>query len=1577
MSSHQGVSSFSLFFLRSLAIFSVVCGLLYAALSAHADDTEIFFTGPPLGVKPNLLLVLDNSNSMYWANNSNTLALPGAATRVDTLKNTLDKILQSAGNLNVGMMVLNGHANYQDGIMVYPVTMLDDLVPNATPRVAIARSAPGDNAWQNITDATGAVLAGTLLARSATNTDFLPGTARSFSIPVLNDEAFFQSTITGVSWACRMDEPNNAHDLAGDACGNDDRARLDLIAMGTTNAGNSNPIVGPALLYFRNLNIPKDAALAVEGDLQVFLELAAVTNSSAASLSIEVQDALAAPGLNDLSQVGPRTFVTQTPAPLVAFVVNQTIRIDITSVIQQVISNNRASGVQLANALIRLNNNRGVVTQFCMRANTMECLGRHAPRLVYSYVENNLSRNGKTHGFAVRFQDVSVPQGAAIVSARLDLVAQSGNPGNLTIRPELADNSVPFVAGENLFARVRGTSAAWPLSVNWRSVNPPRTEFGADIKGLISQVTSRPGWCGNNALTLFVEPAAGANVSASAYNIADYPGLEPKLYITYTGGMSGCINPIIDIPVRQAVDDGSEAVDGSVLLSTTTMPLTAKKIAARFAAVPLNKNATVIDAQILLSPKTSGTGTANVWLELENSANSLPLNIANNDLSARTTLAASSCALSSWDAQKPIVCGNASLASALQTLVSQSDWVSGNAITALLVPSTGSALAVRTYEDNPGESMRLRLKVAHGGISSAGTQYTVRQHLINHAQSIPIHLGTPIVPVLNAANDYLRGTGSPINQACQPTILALMTDGAASENIGTTTPITSKAGSCTVPIAGIADTAVTNFNERCGRKLIDWMAQVDQVSTLGHNVVTTHTIGFALDAALPSTQAPDFLRDLAQNGLGFSYKAENATELTDSFAAILAGAQETSISFVSPSVPVNSFSRQDSSDEIYYALFQPTARHRWAGNIKRYRLRLKDITGALDPQILDANGRVALDATESFLSTSKSFWSLSVDGADPLLGGAAERLPASASRNLWVFTAANPAGVAAALSSLAVSNTAITAGMLGATDAVERARLITYIRGQDPITGLERKLFGDPLHSAPKAVTYSCTTPNVSDNKLCDKPDKTLFFGTNEGFMHALNADTGVEQFAFMPQALFANVKKLSTNGPISTADPKPYGLDNPVALWVRDTNRDGKIFDTSASLAPQAGEFVYAYLSMGRGGRNLYALDVTQRTNPEMLWFIQGGGLGFQALGQTWSEPVRTRIKVGSVDTDVLVFGGGYDPDQDNTLVRTADDLGNALYIVNARTGALIWSAGNTASSATLKLGDMNFSMPAKPRVIDFDQDGLADQIFIGDMGGQIWRFFINNGNPAGTLVTAGGQNKNGLFAATLPSNYDSLPLTARQQKLRRFYSEPDVAIATINGRKTLSVNIGSGFRGGPLDTIAQDRFYALRTANLSNANVNEGTIRETNLVDLTSTFIPNATQQSTLSLSNGLAIGGWFIGLSNSGEKVMARAITVGKTPVVFFNTYQPITSTTSCSPEKGVSRAYAVRLLDAQPAFMAFSGTATLSDRFSVLSSAVLPASPELICSGSACFVASGSGVLTEIVMPPMGTMFWIDQ
>ncbi len=397
--------------------------------------------------------------------------------------------------------------------------------------------------------------------------------------------------------------------------------------------------------------------------------------------------------------------------------------------------------------------------------------------------------------------------------------------------------------------------------------------------------------------------------------------------------------------------------------------------------------------------------------------------------------------------------------------------------------------------------------------------------------------------------------------------------------------------------------------------------------------------------------------------------------------------------------------------------------------------------------------------------------------------------------------------------------------------------------------------------------------------------------------------------------------------------------MDNTVTVWSNDIDGDG-------SIDKAKGEFVYAYATMGRGGRDIYALDITTPTSPTLLWSIIGGSSDFSKLGQTWSAPVKTKMKVSGNVTDVLVFAGGYDPNQDakidNTYTRRTDTQGNALYVVNARTGGLVWSASNSGAIATYE--EMKYSMPSGVAVVGLmaddkgnayiDKNGLAGQIFVGDMGGQVWRFIVNNEASDTSLIS-------GKVFASVAGNSAA--------DARRFYHEPELAVMTVEGKMNLTVNIGSGYRGHPLDESIQDRFYSLRTDKIG---IHGSTLTESDLYDATD--LATATDEDIAALN---AKSGWFIRLTRSGEKVLSRPLVVAGQ--LLFNTYEPEADPEGCKAAPGVNRAYRVNLMDST----AVNGTT----RYVVTKGSALPSNPQIYCKGNACWAYNDPSQLVEVKGP----------
>lgn len=775
---------------------------------------------------------------------------------------------------------------------------------------------------------------------------------------------------------------------------------------------------------------------------------------------------------------------------------------------------------------------------------------------------------------------------------------------------------------------------------------------------------------------------------------------------------------------------------------------------------------------------------------------------------------------------------------------------------------------------------------------------------------------------------------SPIQYQCQKNFTVLFTDGDPTNDGDADSEINALPGSTSCSFSSGTD---------CLASLAGSMNKNDCSSSLsGKQSVTSYYIG-GFDA-----NGNTLLQSAATAGGGKYYGANDSVSVTNAFNSILTQIRQVNTSFVSPAVAVNAFNRFTDMNQLYYGLFRPAGEPLWDGNLKRYELS--------NGQIVDVNGLPAVDPlTGFFSSTSTSWWTSSTvapDGDNVSLGGAAGQI--TLARNAYTYTGSSSV-LSDASNKLNETNSAITAAMLGDStlSSTDLSNILQWARGVDLFdinsnsdTTDARTEWGDVLHSEPVVVTYGGTA---------SAPDITAFVGDNEGYLHAVNATTGTEYFAFMPPELLPNLPILYNDVPGIT---HPYGLDGDVTAWANDLNDDGVIYNSSGTL--ESGEGVYIYFGMRRGGRNYYALDVTDRSNPKLMWEINGGSGSFTELGQTWSQPVKAKIKLNGVITDVLIFGGGYDATtEDSADIPTDDTVGRAVYIVNAKTGTRLWEAGPAGSGADLELTAMTNSIPSKVSVLDLNGDGLADTMFVGDMRGQIWRFDIDdNGNTGASNLVHGG-----VIASLGGTN---------EANNRRFYYEPSVSVSADG--TYLNIAIGSGYRAHPLKQTNHDAFYVVHSpltiADPASYYSSLTPLTPADLYDATANVTPSGT--ANISNLNG---NGWYINMAESGswvgEKVLAPALTFNYQ--VMFTTYTPVASSQSaCSPSEGTARGYTVSIDNGAPMI---NGVATfgapVSDRYVTFTQGGLVPGPVAVFASGA---GGGGGAGGDCAILA-GTNFWM--
>ncbi len=516
------------------------------------------------------------------------------------------------------------------------------------------------------------------------------------------------------------------------------------------------------------------------------------------------------------------------------------------------------------------------------------------------------------------------------------------------------------------------------------------------------------------------------------------------------------------------------------------------------------------------------------------------------------------------------------------------------------------------------------------------------------------------------------------------------------------------------------------------------------------------------------------------------------------------------------------------------------------------------------------------------------------------MGGAANRQPAAPATRK-VYTYLGNVALTNAANAVTVANATITGAMLGLTGATgepTRDELINWARGQDTqdidndtVVTEARLDMGDPLHGKPAVVIYGGTQASPNAN------DAVVYAPTNDGYLHAIDVSTGDERWTFVPPEMLNGMRGLYDNAPTAN---KHYGLDAEVRLLKFDVDQNGIVESAE-------GDKVFLFFGMGRGGRNYYAIEVTNKDSPRYLWTRTPAQLG--KLGETWSAATLTRVNINGATQNnqklVLVFGAGYDNSQDNVDYNT-DTIGNAIYMIDATSGNLLWSASDTG--ATRNIAAMTHSIPGNISVLDLDGDTFADRMYAADMGGRVFRFDIFNGQAANALVTGG-----------MLADLGAAPLSSPRPRAqsRRFYNAPDVALMKRRGKSSFfNIALGSGYRGHPLNTEINDRFYSVRDytpfIKLTQAAYNAlNVIEDGDLVDVTDDATPTMADDAPgwkieLRLPNG-----W------EGEKVLAESRTLDNK--VFFTTYMPSASgvnTCSSAAGAGSNRVYTISAFDGSP-------------------------------------------------------------
>ncbi len=327
--------------------------------------------------------------------------------------------------------------------------------------------------------------------------------------------------------------------------------------------------------------------------------------------------------------------------------------------------------------------------------------------------------------------------------------------------------------------------------------------------------------------------------------------------------------------------------------------------------------------------------------------------------------------------------------------------------------------------------------------------------------------------------------------------------------------------------------------------------------------------------------------------------------------------------------------------------------------------------------------------------------------------------------------------------------------------SVECASVVNFIHnGELDSSHLNyRWKLGDIFHSSPMSIA----TPNKNFVDVIDKQSlenkgfykfmkshprtskdgtRIILVGANDGQLHAFKAGDGssgggTELWSFIPPNLLPRLINVA-HSTHPTNLSHEYFVDGPISaaeIWL-GSNQEAKDENDWRT---------YLIISEGRGGINTlwsksaycssdfspsysaeyghycgyYAFDVsnTLSTPPVFKWKL-GGSSAIPAdaasyLGQAWSKMVMGRVSIKGLEKWVGFMGGGYSG-ANCSSAGTCNKQGKGFFVVNLQDGSILKTFA----------GDIKYDLAATPTVVDYDRDGFIDTAYIGDTGGNLWRF-------------------------------------------------------------------------------------------------------------------------------------------------------------------------------------------------------------------------------------------------------------
>jgi type IV pilus assembly protein PilY1 len=698
---------------------------------------------------------------------------------------------------------------------------------------------------------------------------------------------------------------------------------------------------------------------------------------------------------------------------------------------------------------------------------------------------------------------------------------------------------------------------------------------------------------------------------------------------------------------------------------------------------------------------------------------------------------------------------------------------------------------------------------------------------------------SPFAGLLTTAKTYL--TGSSLTTGCSPKkYVVFISDGLPTEDLsGNYWPPLGSASATGYNVSATFNTD-GSLNTTNDQALTDTITAIKALNAAGINTFIIG-LGAGVDPTLNSLAAATLTAMAIAGGTTTYYPATSPAALVTDLNAILLTVQGGSIS--TTSAVVNSTSLKSNIVEYqanYTANDMPY--NDWTGNLVEIAINPKTgvPTGA---PIWAAQGLLDSQAVGTGINRIIATW-------NPLLNnGIGDGVPFEWS----TISAAQKA-------------------LLQPNDLQGQSRL-QYLRGN---TSLEVRnggtfrnrshLLGDivnsqPLYVGPPAGPYLYSTSYTNFEKAQANRQPLLFAGANDGMLHAFSATTGVEKFAFIPNAVFRNLTNLTAlvynQSHLFFVDSPPYSADV-------------QFSDASWHTLLVGGE--------GAGGSSIYALDITDPANITsetalanlVLWEFRDNDMGL-----SYSIPQIAPINPSSTTQQpfAVFFGNGYNS-PNNTAV---------LYALNPQTGAVIAKLNfcTALPSACNPLLPQGLSSIAVGN-LDGIQGQAIDEVYAGDLQGNLWAVDVSSNIPSQWKVRL-------LFQARDSSGSGQPIITQPLVTLHPLYPRLQGLFLMFGTGQLLTLN--------DLTTSQTETVYGIWDKLSANTVFTRANLQAQYLtvVNAATSGLSNSIIINTNNTINWGSIVGWYADLPIAGQRIVTPSELLNGAFIAILNLPPP---TTNCN-------------------------------------------------------------------------------